>query len=349
MLGRTDVRVSSICLGTMMYGEQIGEADAFAQMDCARDRGVNFFDTAEVYTIPPKPETQGESERFLGRWFKARPGAREKIVLATKVLGRSSNIWVRPDESLLDGGLVRLTKKQIDYAVEQSLKRLQTDYIDLYQIHWPDRAYAAFGFQTYSDYPEDFAPFEEVLGNLQRHVDAGRIRYLGVSNESPWGVMRFLAESDKRGLPRIASIQNAYNLLSRRFETGGLAEIAMREQVGLLAYSPLAQGYLTGKYRGGALPANSRRALFDRLQRYEGPGGPEMIEAYAELARRLGVSLTALSLKFCETRPWTTSVIFGATNPAQFEEDMAAFEIAWTEEMEREVNALHAAHPDPCP
>ena len=348
-LGRTNVRVSSICLGTMMYGEQISEADAFEQMDIALDRGVNFFDTAEMYTVPPKPETQGNCERIIGAWFKARPGARAKVVLASKAAGRSQNTWVRPDPSLLDGGLVRHTKKQIDYAIEQSLKRLGTDRIELYQLHWPDRASAAFGYQVYRDYEEDFAAFETILETLSHHVEAGRIGHIGVSNETPWGVMRFLTESEKRGLPRMASIQNAYSLVNRRFETGGLAEIAMREQVGLLAYSPLGQGYLTGKYRDGALPAGSRKAMFQRLGRYEEPSGQLMINAYVDCAKKLGVTPEALSLKFCETRPWVTSVIFGAASRAQLEADFAAFDATWTEEMEREVNALHASHPDPCP
>jgi aryl-alcohol dehydrogenase-like predicted oxidoreductase len=347
-LGRTDVRVSSICLGTMMYGDQISEADAFEQMDIALERGINFFDTAEMYTVPPKPETQGNTERIIGNWFKARPGARQKVVLASKIAGSGLITWARTPETL-DNGLVRHTRKQIDYAVEQSLKRLQVETIDLYQLHWPDRRLAGFGFQIYKDYPEDFEAFEAILEHLSRHVEAGRIRHIGVSNESPWGVMRFLAESEKRGLSRMASIQNAYNLVNRRFETGGLAEIALREQVGLLAYSPLGQGYLTGKYRDGALPVGSRKAMFQRLGRYEGPGAQEMINAYLDCAKKLGVTPEALSLKFCETRPWVTSVIFGAASRAQLEADLDAFNVTWTEEMEREVNALHAGHPDPCP
>lgn len=346
-LGRTGVRVSAACLGTMMYGEQTDEAEAHAQMDYARERGVNFFDTAEMYTVPPKPETQGETERFIGRWLK-KSGARDKLILASKVTGRSPMTWARPPD-MLDSGLVRLSQKQIDYAVEQSLKRLQTDYIDLYQLHWPDRAYRSFGFQTFQDYGDDFIAFESILESLDRHVQAGRIRFIGVSNESPWGVMRFISEADKRGLPRLASIQNAYSLVNRRFETGGLAEIALREQVGLLAYSPLAQGYLTGKYRGGARPAGARRTLYDRLQRYEGPGADAAIHAYVDLAAQFGVSPAALALKFVDTRSWTTSTIFGATSRAQLAENLDAFDLIWTDEMEAAVNALQAAHPDPCP
>lgn len=354
-LGRTGLQVSAACLGTMMWGEQNDEAFGHAQMDMALDRGINFFDTAEMYTVPPKPETQGNTERIIGTWFKAR-GNRDKVVLATKIAGRSPMIWTRQggvsaNDGPLDGGMTRQTRQQIDYAVTASLKRLQTDYIDLYQLHWPDRGYAGFGFHVYRDYADggEWEKFETILDALDAHVKAGRIRHVGVSNESPWGVMRFLAESDKHGLPRMASIQNAYSLVNRSFETGGLAEVAMREQVGLLAYSPLGQGYLTGKYRGGAMPDGSRKKMFQRLGRYEGVGAQETIDRYCDLAIELGVSPTALALKFVDTRPFVTSTIFGATSHAQFEEDMAAFDLTWTDEMQKRVDDIHKAHPNPCP
>lgn len=354
-LGRTNLRVSAACLGTMMWGEQNDEAFAHAQMDMALERGINFFDTAEMYTVPPKPETQGNTERIVGAWFKARKN-RDKVILATKIAGRSPMTWTRQggvsqNDGPLDGGMTRQTRGQIDYAVHASLKRLQTDYIDLYQLHWPDRGYAGFGFHVYRDYADggDWEAFETILESLDAHVRAGRIRHVGVSNESPWGVMRFLAEADRRGLPRIASIQNAYNLVNRSFETGGLAEIALREQVGLLAYSPLGQGYLTGKYRGGALPDGSRKQLFQRLQRYEGPGAAAAIDAYCDLAARLNVTPAALAIRFADTRPWTTSTIFGATTHAQFEADMAAFDMPWTDEMQKGVDEIHRAQPNPCP
>jgi aryl-alcohol dehydrogenase-like predicted oxidoreductase len=347
-LGRSGIDVSAVCLGTMTYGAQTPEDDAFAQMDLALERGVNFFDTAEMYASPPTAETQGATERVIGRWFKY-SGKRAKVMLASKVAGRTRDmLWLRPEDQL-DDGQVRLTRKQIDYAVEQSLKRLQTDYIDLYQTHWPDRLYRGFGFQHYRDYKEDFVAFEETLEALARHVEKGTIRAIGVSNESPWGVMRYLAEAEKRGWPRIASIQNAYNLVNRRFETGGLAEIALREQVGLLAYSPLAQGCLTGKYLGGARPSGARKTLYNRLQRYEGPGAETALGAYVALAKELGISSVQLALKFTDTRPWTTSTIIGASNVRQLEEDLAAFDVPWTDEMEERVNALQTAHPDPCP
>lgn len=347
-LGRTGVEVSAICLGTMTFGDQTPEDDAFAQMDLAVARGINFFDTAEMYSSPPTAATQGNTERVIGNWFKAR-GGRDKVVLASKVAGRTRDMkWIRP-EDVLEGGQVRVSRAQIDYAVEQSLKRLQTDYIDLYQVHWPDRLYRGFGFQTYKDYPEDFIAFGDILDALTRHVEKGNLRTIGVSNESPWGVMRYLAESDARGLTRIASVQNAYHLLNRRFETGGLAEVALRERVGLLAYSPLAQGVLTGKYLGGALPDGTRKKLYNRLQRYEGPGASEACARYVATARELGVTPVQLALKFVDTRPWVTSTIIGASCVKQLEEDIAAFDMSWTEEMEARVNAIHNAQPDPCP
>jgi len=347
-LGRTGVRVSSVCLGTMTFGDQTPEQDAFAQMDLALERGVNFFDTAEMYASPPKAETQGNTERIIGQWLR-QSGKRDRIVLASKVAGRSRDLdWVRPAE-MLEDGQVRVSRAQIDYAVEQSLKRLQTDYLDLYQVHWPDRLYRGFGFQTYKDYPQDYAAFEDILAALAHHIDKGNIRAIGVSNESPWGVMRYVAEAERSGLPRIASIQNAFSLVNRRFETGGLAEVALRENVGLLAYSPLAQGCLTGKYLGGALPPGARKTLYNRMHRYEGPGAAEAIGAYVALARELGITPVQLALKFVDTRPWTTSAIIGASNVRQLEENLAAFDTSWTEEMEKRVNAIHIAHPDPCP
>lgn len=347
-LGRTGIKITDICLGTMTWGEQNTEAEGHAQMDYALERGINFFDTAEMYAVPPRPETQGSTERIIGTWFKAR-GSRDKVVLATKVAGRSPMTWVRgADEARLDGGLTRLTRKQIDDAVHGSLTRLQTDYIDLYQLHWPDRAIPAFGFHTWRDYPQDFVPFEEILDALGRHVEKGTIRAIGVSNESPWGVMSFIRASETRGLPRIASIQNAYNLANRVFEYG-LAECCMREGVSLLAYSPLGQGYLTGKYRNGALPQGSRKQLFNRLQRYERPGADAAIAGYLDAAAEFGVTPTQLALKFCQTREFMGSVIIGATSMAQLKEDLDAFDLVWTDAMEERVNGLHVAHPNPCP
>lgn len=344
-LGRTGLTVSRVCLGTMTWGSQNTEAEGHAQMDLAVERGVDFFDTAEMYAVPPDPRWQGETERIIGTWFKA-SGKRDQIVLATKIAGRSPMNWLRAD-----GSPCRQTRAQIDEAVERSLQRLQTDWIDLYQLHWPERPLRVFGGagNTYIDYgDEGYEPLEAILESLNRHVEAGRIRHLGVSNETPWGVMRLLAAAEARGWPRIVSIQNAYNLVNRSFEQG-LAEIAMREQVGLLAYSPLAQGYLTGKYRDGALPAGARKTLYNRLQRYEGPGAEAAINGYLDLAAELGVSPSALAIKFCDAQPWVTSTIIGATSTQQLTADLDAFDLPWTAEMQSAVDRLHAQQPNPCP
>jgi len=345
-LGRTGIQVSRCCLGTMTWGSQNSEEEAHAQMDYALGRGVTFWDTAEMYASPPTAETQGSTERYIGSWL-ARTGKRKDIVLASKVAGRGSAFgglpWMRAD-----GASTRQTKAQIDEAVEGSLKRLRTDYLDLYQLHWPDRGVRVFGGQTYKDYDDDYERFGDILEALDKHVKKGSIRALGVSNEFPWGVMKFLAESEAKGLPRIASIQNAYHLANRVFEYG-LAEVAMREQVGLLAYSPLAQGQLTGKYLGGNLPEGSRKALYNRMQRYEGPGAIEAFTAYVDLARQHGLDPAHLALKFVDARPFVTATIIGATSMEQLKTDIDAFDVEWTEELEKAVNAIHAARPNPCP
>ncbi|MEM9168188.1 MAG: aldo/keto reductase [Pseudomonadota bacterium] len=342
-LGRTDIDVSVLCLGTMMYGDQIGEADAFAQMDAALDRGINFFDTAELYTIPPKAATQGESERIVGRWMKDR-GARGRIVLATKVVGRSSATYLR------DGETPRLTRAQIRTAVERSLVNLQTDHIDLYQTHWPDRRAPIFGadLKGYGHYDQDWVGFDETLGALTDLQREGKIGHVGLSNETAWGVMRHLEVAEGAGLARVQSIQNVYNLLSRTFEYG-LAEIALQEDVGLLAYSPIAQGVLSGKYLGGAKPAGSRGALFGRLGRYETPSAVAAIERYVALAREAGIDPAALALQFVTTRPFVTSNIFGASSLEQLDVAFASLEVPWTEDLEKAVAEVHAALPNPCP
>lgn len=344
-LGRTDLMVSACCLGTMTWGEQNSEAEGHAQMDYAMDRGVTFWDTAEMYAVPPKAETQGTTERIIGTWF-ARTGRRQEVILASKIAGLSKMIWTRDNKV----DWTRQTKTQVDEAVEKSLKRLQTDYIDLYQLHWPDRPVGLFGGRMdMKAYDQPYEKFEDILGHLDQHVQAGRIRHLGVSNETPFGVMRFIAESEARGLPRMASIQNAYNLVNRTFEDGGLEEVCVREDVGLLAYSPLAQGYLTGKYRHGALPEGSRKQLFNRLQRYESPAAERAIESYLQLADDHGLDPSKLAIRFCDTRPFMASTIIGATTMAQLEICIDAFDLPWTEELENAVNKLHKEQPSPCP
>ena len=328
----------------MTWGQQNTEAEGHAQMDYALERGVSFWDTAEMYAVPPKPETQGRTEEIIGTWFK-KTGRRDEVFLASKISGLSRMTWTR------DGDVewTRHTKVQIDEAVEKSLKRLQTDRIDLYQLHWPDRPAPTFGQKLDAKaYSHTYEPFEDILDHLNTHVAAGRIRYVGLSNETPYGVMRFLEESGTRNLPRMQSIQNAYNLVNRTFENG-LDEIAIRESVGLLAYSPLAQGYLTGKYRNGALPDGSRKALFDRLQRYEGPGAEEAINSYLDFASKLEVDPAQLAIRFCDTRPFTTSTIIGATTMDQLKVCIDAFDLDWNEEIENEINSLHLKQPSPCP
>jgi aryl-alcohol dehydrogenase-like predicted oxidoreductase len=343
-LGRTGVNVSALCLGTMTWGEQNTEADGHAQMDYALAQGINFFDTSEMYAVPPKPATQGSTERIIGTWFKAR-GTRDKVILATKVAGRSPMNWLRKD-----GAPSEQTPKQIAEAIDSSLKRLQTDRIDLYQLHWPDRPVAMFGASglAYKHVEGSTVPVEDILGALQDHVKAGKIRWIGLSNETAWGTMTFVHHAAAKGLPRVQSIQNAYSLINRSFEIG-LAEIAHREQVGLLAYSPLAQGYLTGKYQAGAMPANSRKALFNRLQRYERPETGPAIDRYLAIAKRFDLDPGQMALQFVTTRPFVTSNIIGATTMEQLKTNIASVSVSWSDALEKAVDEAHHAQPNPAP
>jgi aryl-alcohol dehydrogenase-like predicted oxidoreductase len=323
-MGRTGLMVSSCCLGTMTWGEQNTEAQGHEQMDYALDQGVNFLDTAELYSIPPKAETAGSTERVIGTWLKAR-GTRDKVVLATKVSGPNADqTWFSDD-----GTPRRHNAKHIIEAVEKSLKRLQTDYIDLYQLHWPDRSAFRFGAPQHV---ADETPIEETLRALDDIVKAGKIRYVGLSNETPWGTMEFLRIAERENLPRMASIQNAYNLLTRQFEWG-LDEIALRESIGLLAYSPLAQGCLTGKYRNGAVPPGSRRSVFQRMSRYEAEGCAEAVDAYWDLAQEHDLDITQMALKFCDIQPFMTSTIIGATTMDQLKTDIAAFQLELSQDV----------------
>ncbi|WP_026606297.1 aldo/keto reductase [Methylocapsa acidiphila] len=334
-LGRTDLHVSAICLGTMTWGQQNTEAEGHAQMDYALDRGINFFDTAEMYSIPPRAETQGSTERIIGSWFKAR-GNRDKVILATKVAGRGQMSWLR-------GEPTELNRKHITAAVEGSLQRLQTDYIDLYQLHWPDRALPLFNDRTttFRDLPKGSEnPIEETVEILGELVQAGKIRHVGLSNETSWGTMRFVQAAEAGKGPRVVSIQNAYHLLNRTFEIG-LAEVALREQVGLLAYSPLAQGYLTGKYQRGARPPGARTTLFERGQRYEKPGVEAAIDDYLALAKEFGLDPVHLALAFVTTRPFVTSNIIGATTLEQLKSDIDSIDVKIPADLEKRIDALH--------
>jgi len=341
-LGTTDIKVSSICLGTMTWGEQNTEAEGHEQMDYAVERGINFFDTAEMYAVPPRKETQGSTEQIIGAWFKERKN-RDKIVLATKVAGRSNFDWLRND-----GGYTNHTAAQIEEAVDKSLKRLQTDYIDLYQLHWPDRPINLFGGLGYKHIDGDHTPLGEILDTLGKLVKAGKVRHVGLSNETPWGTMKFLQIAEARGLPRMQSIQNAYNLINRTFELGG-SEIAHREKVGLLAYSPLAQGYLTGKYRNGANPEGSRKKLFNRLQRYETPAADRAMESYFKIAEKHGIDPSQMALQYVTQRPFVTSNIIGATTMEQLKTDIDSVDLEMSEELLKEIEAAHLEQPNPCP
>jgi aryl-alcohol dehydrogenase-like predicted oxidoreductase len=341
-LGKTDLLVSECCLGTMTYGEQNTEAEGHQQMDFAFENGVNFFDTAELYSIPPKPETYGATERIIGTWLKEKNN-RNDVIIASKIVGRTNAKWYRQG-----GENPRLTPAQIDYAIEQSLKRLNTNYIDLYQIHWPDRLIDNFGANIYRPMADDYIEFEIQLEAFEKHIKKGNIRHIGLSNETAWGMMKFLEASNNKNLPRIVSIQNAFNLLNRQFEPY-LAEMAIREKVGLLAYSPLAQGYLTGKYMNGARPIGARTTLFNRGQRYETQPAEDMIAKYVNLAAQFNISPVTLALKFVASRDFVTSTIIGATNMEQLKTAIKAFDFEWNRSLEIEVNELHNSCPNPCP
>ena len=342
-LGRTDISVSRVCLGTMTFGEQNTEAEGHAQLDYAVERGVNFIDTAEMYPVPPRAETQGRTEAIIGSWLKAR-GRRDDLVIATKVAGppRDGTAHIRP-------GKVRLDRANIRAAIESSLRRLGTDYVDLYQLHWPDRATTTFGQTSYEHRLDpDEVPIEVTLEALAELVQEGKVRTIGLSNETPWGTMRFIAAANALGLPRVVSIQNAYNLVNRGFETG-LAEVALREDVGLLAYSPLGGGTLTGKYLNGARPAGARMTLFTRFTRYDSAQGQRAIARYVALAREAGWDPAQFALAFVAAQPFVTSTIIGATSREQLETDLGAFDRVLTEPLLAAIQEIHEESPSPCP
>lgn len=332
--------VSKICLGTMTWGQQNSEAEAHSQIDFAMERGINFMDAAEMYPVPPRAETQGLTEQYIGSWL-AKTGQRDHWIIATKATGPS------PDFGYLRGG-PRHTAAQLTAAVEGSLRRLQTDHIDLYQLHWPDRNANIFGRLNYQhrEVPETMP--DEALRALQQLVDTGKIGAVGVSNETPWGLMKFIELADRENLPRVQSIQNAYSLLNRTFEIG-LAEISHREGVGLLAYSPLAMGLLTGKYRHGARPDNSRLALFERFTRYDSPRASEATERYLQLADDIGISATHLALAFVNSRPFVTSNIIGATSLEQLGENIDSLNVELSTETVKAIDAIHRDIPNPAP
>jgi len=341
-LGRTDIKVSALCLGTMTWGQQNTEAEGHEQMDYAFEQGINFFDTAELYSTPQKAETYGRTEEIIGSWF-AKNKNRDKIILASKVVGCSNNTWFRNN-----GEKAVLNAANINEAIDKSLRRLNTDYIDLYQVHWPDRPMRLFQGLSYLHKEGDFCSINETLSALADLVKAGKVRHIGISNETPWGTMSYLKESEINNLPRIQSIQNAYNLLNRSFETG-LSEISHREDIGLLAYSPLGQGFLTGKYQNGSLPEGSRKALFNRQDRYETPNAAPAIDQYVTLAKDHGLDPGQMALQFVTTRPFLTSNIFGATTMDQLKSNIESINVNLSAELEQKINDIHLIYSNPCP
>ena len=341
-LGNTDLKVSTICLGTMTWGEQNNQKEAFEQMDYAISQGINFFDTAEMYAVPSTEKTFGKTETIIGNWFKERNN-RKKVILATKISGPGLS-WIR-------GGGLQYTKENISSALLGSLERLQTDYIDLYQLHWPERNTNYFGKLGYKHKTEEreWNDFESILRTLKQFVDEGKIRYIGLSNESAWGLSKFLELSKSQDLPRVMSVQNPYNLLNRTYEVG-LAEISIREQSGLLAYSPLASGVLSGKYRNNQKPKGSRLQLFgDYFPRYAGKSSNLAVEEYFKVAKKYKISLAQLSLAFVNQQSFVTSNIIGATTMKQLEENIGSINIKLSTEIIDEINSVHKNNSNPAP
>jgi aryl-alcohol dehydrogenase-like predicted oxidoreductase len=342
-LGRSDLQVSRLCLGTMTWGEQNTVDEAAAQLDRAVAAGINFIDTAEMYPVPPRPETQGLSEDYLGRWLQ-RSGKRSELVIASKVVGRGSR---NPGVMHIRNG-PRLSREHIHCAIDDSLRRLGTDYLDLYQLHWPERDTNFFGNLGYRHREDDGIALAETLRALGELVSAGKIRYIGLSNETPWGVLECLRLAREENLPRVISIQNPYNLLNRSFEIG-LAEIAMREQVDLLAYSPLAFGVLSGKYLQGARPDGARLTLFERFARYSNPQAQAATEAYVALARQHGLDPAQMALAFVNQQAFLGSNIIGATTLDQLESNIASASLSLPDSVIEGVEDIHRRYTIPSP
>ncbi|MBD8592729.1 NADP(H)-dependent aldo-keto reductase [Pseudomonas sp. CFBP 8758] len=341
-LGRTDLNVSALCLGTMTWGEQNTEEQGFAQIERAKAAGINFIDTAEMYPVPPRPETYAATERVIGNWFK-RQGDRADWILASKIAGPGNGI------SHIRDGQLKFDRAHIVAALDASLQRLQTDWIDLYQLHWPERSTNFFGKLGYQHTQDQLdTPLQETLQVLDEQVKAGKIRHVGLSNETPWGTMKFLGLADSGNLPRPVSIQNPYNLLNRTFEVG-LAEVAIREQCGLLAYSPLAFGMLSGKFENGARPAGSRLALFSRFTRYANEQAVAATSRYVDLAREHGLDPAQMALAFVTAQPFVTSNIIGATSLEQLDSNLASIDLVLSEDVLAGIEAIHKAQPNPAP
>ncbi len=340
-LGNTDLKVSTICLGTMTWGEQNSETDAFEQMNFALNEGVNFWDTAELYAVPPKKETYGLTEIIMGNWFEKNK-KRDKVILATKVAGPARD-YIRDGQNSFVG-------KNFEDAINASLKRLKTDYIDLYQLHWPERNVNNFGRLNYLHQEKEWNRFEDVLENLEKYIDQGKIRYVGLSNETPWGVMNYIKLNKEKNLPRMMSIQNPYSLLNRSYEIG-LSEVSIREKIGCLAYSPLASGYLSGKYRNGTLPKGSRMERDGNFwkYRYQTPNMNKAVEEYYKISKKYNLDMSQMSLKFCEIQDFMTSVIIGATNMEQLKTNIESVKVNLDKEVINDINEVQKLYPNPCP
>lgn len=336
-LPNTDIKVSKICLGSMTWGNQNTEAQGHEQLDYALEQGVNFIDTAELYPVPANAETQGRTSEIIGTWLK-KTGNRDKVVIATKIAGTGEYT-----AHIRNTGF---KSSAIQEAVDAELKRLQTDYIDLYQLHWPERNTNRFGVRDYKFDPEWQDNINEVLHNLDTQIKAGKIRNIGISNENSWGTMRYLEEAKNHNLPRVLTIQNAYSMLSRTFETD-LAEVSLREHVGLLAYSPMAFGVLSGKYIKGTEADNARLKLFPRFARYSNEQNTEAAKRYLQIAENNGLTLAQMSLSFVNQQPFVTSTIIGATNLEQLKENIGSIDIVLNEKVLEEIDEVHQAIPNP--
>ena len=340
-LGNTDLDVSSICLGTMTWGTQNSEKDAFEQMDYSLDQGVNFFDTAELYSIPPTAESYGKTEVMIGNWFEKKKN-RDKIILASKIAGPGLD-WIRDGKNSFD-------EKGIGKAIEGSLKRLKTDYIDLYQLHWPERSTNTFGRREYTinKNEKEWNDFESVLNALDKFIKSGKIRYIGMSNETPYGLSKYLEISKNKNLPRMMSVQNPYSLVNRTYEIG-MSEISIREKCGLLVYYPLASGALSGKYRKGQMPKNARMTLFKGWERMINPLAMKAYDEYYKLAKENNITMVQLAQAFVNSRPFVTSNIIGATTMEQLKENIESMNIKLTEETLEKINIIHNNNPNPAP
>ena len=344
-LGNTNIDVSVICLGTMTFGEQNSEKDGFEQMDYAIDKGVNFIDTAEMYAVPTRAETYGKTEEIVGNWIKSKKN-RDKIILATKIASKSNGLsWVREG-----GKKLSFNKKNVNAAIDASLKRLKTDYVDLYQLHWPERNVPKFGVMDFEYDPNDneWTTIEEVLENLNQLITQGKVRHIGVSNETPWGLMKFMQVAKEKKLPIMVSIQNVYNLVNRVFDIAN-SEVSLRENCGLLAYSPLAGGRLSGKYLNDQNPKNSRYTLFASIfERHRTPRGEVAISKYVNLANKYNIAPSTFANAFVNDRPFVTSNIIGATTMDQLKENIESIDIKFSDEILREIEDIHLADPNPC-